>query len=150
MRAAVIALLLLILLPGCMGGPSPADVEADRARWTAVRDVTADGVVDEGERPALAAFLIAWDDKITADEKAAGAQRDPQQILAGLLRAYGVAAVQVFLGPELQRRAPALFAAVDGDGDGLLSEAELLSIRPDDPAFAAVVIVTVHALLRDR
>lgn len=143
-----VTMLILLVLSACWSGPSVEDVEADRARWTAVRDATADGVIEPAEKAAWAQFMLDWDDKLAADEKAAGQKRDPNQILVGLVRAYGVAAVQVFLGPELQRKAPAVFAMIDQDHDGLLTEAELLSVRPDDPAFAAVVLLTVQALIR--
>lgn len=147
-------LLLLLatcsLLTSCCNGPPAADVAADRARWTAVRDTTADGAVDEREGPLLAELLIAWDAKLAADEVAAGQPRDARTIVAELLRVYGVAAVQVLVGPDLQARAPELFRLVDRDGDGVLSEAELLAIDPASPVFALVVTTTVHRLLTEH
>lgn len=146
--------LLLLLLAGCSllvsctTGPSPADVAADRARWAAVRDVTADAAVDEREAPLLAELLIAWDARLTADEAAAGQPRGTREVLLELLRVYGLAAVQLLIAPELQARAPELFRLVDRDGDGVLSEAELLAIDPTSPVFALVVTTTVHGLLR--
>lgn len=149
-RRAPLLLLLLVacsMLLSCTTGPDPADVAADRDRWRAVRDVTADGRIGEDEAPLLTGLLVVWDEKLTADETAAG-RHDPKAVLVDLLRVYGVAAVQVFLAPELKARAPDLFALVDVDKDGALSEAELLAIDPRSPVFAIVVASTVTQLLK--
>lgn len=141
--------ILLLILCSCTT-VDPLDVQADRDRWTAVRDVTADGQVDEMEAPLLAQLLVAWDDKLTRDEAAAGQRRDARSILADLIRVYGAATVQVFAGPELQARAPELFRFVDVDSDGVLSEQELLAIDPLNPVFALVVASTAKRLLERR
>lgn len=141
---------LLLTLTSCASGPDPADVAADRARWTAVRDLTADGQVDAQEAPLLGQLLVVWDQKLAADEAAAGRPRDARTVLLDLLRVYGVAAVQVFLGPELQQRAPEAFRLLDRNSDGVLSEAELLAVDPTDPVFAVVVVTTLHRLLTRR
>ncbi len=151
-RAPLLFLLLLAcsLLLSCAAGPSAADVAADRDRWRAARDVTADGKVDEQEAPLWSELLVAWDAKLTADEHAAGAQRDARTVLAEILRVYGAAAVTVFLAPELQARAPEMFRLVDRNGSGMLEETELLTLDPASPVFAMVVATTAQALLRHR
>ncbi len=123
---------------------------ADRDRWTAVRDATADGKIDQQEAPLLADLLIAWDTKLTADERAAGSPRDARAILADMLRAYGAAAVTVFLAPELQARAPDMFRLVDTNQNGQLEPDELTSIDPASPVFAMVVTTTLRGLLAAR
>lgn len=153
LRRLPLLILMLVgasLLTSCCSGPAPADVAADRARWTAVRDTTADGAVDAREGPLLAELLVAWDAKLAANEAAAGQPRDARTVVAELLRVYGLAAVQVLVGPDLQARAPELFRLVDKDADGILSEAELLSIDPASPVFALVVTTTVHRLLTEH
>lgn len=141
---------ILALLHGCTGGPDPADIAADRDRWDAVRLVSVDGSIDAQEAPLLAELLVRWDDKLTAAERAAGRARDPAQQLRDLLRVYGLAAVQLFVAPELQARAPESFRLFDRNGDGMLDEAELLAIDPRDPVFAMVVASTVHGLIKNR
>lgn len=141
---------LMLFCCSCAVRPDPRDVQADRARWTAVRDATADGSIDEQEGPLVAELLVAWDAKLSADEAAAGAQRDARAILEDLLRAYGVAAVQLWLVPEMQQRAPEMLRLIDRDGDGTLTAAELLAIDPADPVFALVVATTAQQLLRRR
>lgn len=151
MRAATcIVLSLVALLASCVARPDPADVAAERDRWTFLRDLTIDGQVDPQEAPVLAAVLVQWDAQLQADEEAAGAPRDARTILVDLVRAYGLAAVQLFLVPELQAKAPELFRLLDKDTDGILSEAELLAVDPTDPVFAVVLITTVHRLLTKR
>lgn len=149
-RGSLLVLMLAVcsLLTSCCNGPAPADVKADRDRWTAARDNTADGVIDPAEAPAWNQLLVEWDAKLAADEAAVGQQRGPKEVLAELVRVYGAAAVQVFLAPELQTRAPELFRLADRDGDLVLSEGELLSIDPTDPVFALVVASTVRRLLQ--
>jgi hypothetical protein len=144
------SLALLSLLTACATGPSKADVEADRARWTAMRDVTADSTIDASESPLVDELLVEWDNKLAADEKAAGAERDGRTIAADLLRAYGLAAVQVFLEPELKARAPELYRLIDKDSSGWLSAEEIMSVDPTSPVFAVVVTTTAMHLLRKR
>jgi hypothetical protein len=176
--AAALAALLVLLLCGCQTGPSAADVAADRARWTAVRDrdvssqarlehvraAVADDTITPQERqlledafrtwdqeaPLYAMFLLVWDDKLTADEKAANAPRDAKTVLLDLLRVYGVATVQLVIGPELQAKAPAVFKLLDRDSNSVLDESELMAIDPADPVFAVVVIDTLRQLLQRR
>lgn len=148
-------LLLLLLaccavLVACATAPPAEDVAADRARWTAVRDLAADGQIDQTELQLIGTLLVAWDEKLTADEAAAGHKRTPQEMLAELLRVYGAAAVQVWLAPELQQRAPEAFRLVDRNGNGVLEAAELQAIDPTDPVFALVVATTAQHLLRGR
>jgi hypothetical protein len=138
----------LLCVAACSSGPSPQDVKADRDRWTAVRDATVDGIIDKQEAPALAELLVAWDAKLTADEKAAGSERSVQTIVADLVRVYGQALVLMFLGPELQKRAPDLFALLDVNRNGSLEIDELAHIDPTSPVFALVVTTTVAELLR--
>lgn len=141
------ALLLLSLFAGCQTGPTAADVAADRDRWAAVRDVTADHTVDAIEAPLVAELLAAWDAKLSADEaKVASADTT----VADLLRVYGSAAVTIWVVPELQKRAPEFFRLVDKDGNGTLSDAELLAIDPKSPVFAAVVLTTAARLLAKK
>lgn len=142
---------LFLFLAACVSpGPSAADVQADRDRWTAVRDVTADAQVDTQEAPLISQLLVAWDHKLTADEAAAGKARTTQTILADILRVYGGASVQMFLVPQLQARAPLLFKYADTDSNGSLSPDELLRIDPTDPVFALVVLDTARQLLERR
>lgn len=146
----VLALLFFITVPLAFASCttiSPEDVKADRARWTAVRDTTADGKVDEQEAPLLGQLLVAWDAKITADEASAGKPRDAGVIFAEVLRVYGAASVQAFLGPELLRSAPEVFRLIDRNGDRILSEQELTSLDLRDPVVAMVVVTTARALL---
>lgn len=143
-------LLLPVLLAACASGPDPADVAADRARWRGVRDATADGVLSPAESVVLAELLVAWDEQVTALEAAANTKQKPEAVLAELLRVYGVAMVDTFFAPELQRRAPELFRLVDKDGNGSLSAEELTSIDPTSPVFALVVASTVHRLIKRK
>lgn len=149
-RTTLTMILLLVLLPlfaSCASaGPSPADVEADRARWTAVRAVVADGQIDAAEATSLVGLLAAWDAKIAVGE--AGSKQDRRGQLEELVRVYGAAVVSVTLGPELQRRAPDLFRLVDRNTDGQLAIDEILSIDPASPVFAVVVATTVAQLVR--
>lgn len=136
-----------LLLAACQTGPTAADVAADRDRWAAVRDVTADHTVDAIEAPLVAELLAAWDAKLSADEaKVASADTT----VADLLRVYGSAAVTIWVVPELQKRAPEFFRLVDKDGNGTLSDAELLAIDPKSPVFAAVVLTTAARLLAKK
>ena len=136
--------LFLAVLAGCQVGPTAADVAADRDRWAAMRDVTADKQVDALVAPLLGELLAAWDAKLSADEaKVASADTT----IADLLRVYGSAAVTIWVVPELQKRAPEFFRLVDKDGNGTLDDAELLAIDPKSPVFAAVVLTTAARLL---
>jgi len=137
-------LLLFAVLHGCASGPTPADVAADRDRWTAVRDVARDNLVDAIERPALDELLRVWDQKLMTDE---AALVSTDTTVRDLIRVYGVAAVQVFLAPEIQARAPELFRLIDRNLDGSLDEAELLAVDPKSPVFAVVVLSTAARLL---
>lgn len=141
---------ILALLHGCSSGPHPEDVAADRDRWDAVRAVAADGAIDAQEAPLLATLLVEWDQKLTADEDAAGRARDPQQQLRDLLRVYGLAAVQLFVAPMLQAQAPDVFRLVDRNGDGMLDQAELLAIDPRDQVAAMVIASAVHGLIKRK
>jgi len=144
-RLCLYAVLLLIaVLHACAGGPTPADVAADRDRWTAVRDVARDNLVDGIERPALDELLRVWDQKLMADEAAIVST---DTTVRDLIRVYGIAAVQVFLAPEIQARAPELFRLIDRNMDGTLDEAELLAVDPKSPVFAVVVLSTAARLL---
>ena len=145
-----LVLLLVLCFSACVTGPSPADVAADRARWTAVRDVTLDGQVDGPEAAALTELLIAWDEKLRGQEAAAGSSWTPEAILADMLRVYGPAAVQVFLGPKLEAQAPELYRLVDRNADHVLSAEEMLAIDPRSPVFAVVVLSTLQQLLGRR
>lgn len=138
---------VLAFLASCMSaGPKPADVEADRARWTAIRAVVADGLLDDPEMAALLGLLAAWDAKLAIDEVAA--EQDRRGQIEELVRVYGAAVVSVTLGPELQRRAPDLFRLVDKNQDGQLAIDEILAIDPASPVFAVVVATTVAQLVR--
>lgn len=141
---------LVLFCGGCSTAPRPADVAADRSRWAAVRDLAADGKIDPVELQLLGTLLVAWDEKLTADEAAAGHKRTPQEMLAELLRVYGAAAVQVWLAPELQARAPEAFRLVDKNGNGVLEESELVGLDPADPVFAVVLVTTAQHLLKGR
>jgi len=144
-RLPLYALFFLIaVLHGCASGPTPADVAADRDRWTAVRDVARDNLVDGIERPALDELLRVWDQKLMADEAAIVST---DTTVRDLIRVYGIAAVQVFLAPEIQARAPELFRLIDRNMDGTLDEAELLAVDPKSPVFAVVVLSTAARLL---
>ena len=77
-------------------------------------------------------------------------QPSAEQTIADLLRVYGVAAVQVIVGPELQARAPEMFRLLDVNSNGVLEEAELLSMDPASPVTAIVVVTTLQKLLKDR
>lgn len=136
-------LLLLSILAACMGGPSPADVQADRARYSAVLAVTADNQIDPLEAPVFAQMMLAWDEKLRADEGSAA-----NNMLRDLVRVWGFAAVQVFAVPALQQRFPDVFRLLDLNNDGMLSEQELLAIDPRSPAFAIVTITTLQQLLK--
>lgn len=141
---AGLVLAVLFCCSCAAGRPSTADVAADRSRWSAVRAVTADNAVDATERPVLDELLVAWDQKLSADE-AASVAADAE--MAKLIRVYGLAAVQEFFMPELQARAPELFRLLDQNGDSVLDEQELLGIDPASPVFAAVVMSTARRLL---
>jgi len=140
----LIPILLIALLHGCASGPTAADVAADRDRWTAVRDVARDNLVDAIERPLLDELLRVWDQKLMADE---AALVSTDTTVRDLIRVYGIAAVQVFLAPEIQARAPELFRLIDRNMDGTLDEAELLAVDPKSPVFAVVVLSTAARLL---
>lgn len=148
--------LLFLFFAACAAGPNPADVMADRARWTAVRDTTADGTVDANEAPLLAELLTVWDSKLTADEAAAGRSRDPKQIAADLLRVYGAAVITAVLGeltPEfakIEAQFPEAFRLVDKNSDHLISLDELTTVDPTNPVFAAVVAQTAVQLIRRK
>lgn len=136
--------LMAALSAGCAAGPTAADVAADRDRWRAVRDTVLDGKVDATEAPLLNELLTEWDVKLEADE-ATVASRDTT--VEDLLRVYGETAVQLWLVPEFQKRAPAMFALVDRNRDGQLDANELRSIDPKSPVFAAVVLTTAAQLV---
>lgn len=142
-------ILSLLFLAACATGPDPLDVQADRDRWTAVRDTTADGAVTPNEAPLLAELLVAWDQKLTADEVAAKRARDPKAVMADLLRVYGTAALTVF-GADLAVRAPEAFRLADANSDGMLSVEELTTLDPANPVVALAVTQTVVAMLRKR
>ncbi len=170
-------LFLLSVLTACATGPDPADVAAERARWTAVRDHSAgdanraiaveavaqgDKELDEVEKEEMRQLvkewredinvqgdlILAWDAKLKADEEAAKTPRDTRTVFLDLLRAYGMATVQLFLEPELKAKAPELYRLVDRDSSGSLSEEEILAIDPTSPAFAVVVTATVVRLVK--
>jgi len=148
-------ILFSLLLVACQAGRSTADVQADRARWTTVRDVTVDGIINAPtEATMLADMLLAWDAKITAEEAAAGKPRDWHAYAAELARVYGTAAVQVALaeiGPKIKAQAPPeLFRLVDKNSDGALSVDELLGVDPASPVFALVVATTAAQLLTKK
>lgn len=144
----LLPLLLALLLSACMAGPNAADVEADRARWVAVHEVTGDGVLDDLERARLHGVLDAWNEKLIEDETAVG--RAPQ-LVPTLLRVYGAAALTVF-SPELQAKHPDLFAVLDANADGLLTTAEVMAFVPRGPAdqerLAMIAVFTLRALLK--
>ena len=135
---------MLALLTACMAKPNPVDVAADRDRWVAVRATTADGVIDATEKQLLDELLATWDATLRVKEAAAG----PKDVLADMLRIYGVAAVQVLVGPELLERAPELFRLVDANSNGILEESELLSMDPASQVTAVVVITSLQKLLK--
>ena len=137
------------ILAGCLANPSPADVASERARWSKVRDVTADGQISNAEVQELGKLLDEWDAKLVTDEAAAGRKRDAATILGEIVRVYGPAAVQVALGDALQTRPEwvPLFRLVDKNSDGFIDGAELASVDPLDPVFALVVATTARALL---
>ncbi len=135
---------LLLLIGACATGPTAADVAADRDRWRAVSDTTADKQVDATESPLLTTLLIEWDAKLTADEKRIASADTTWQDLA---RAYGGAAVTVLLAEEIKLKAPELFRLVDRDSDGMLSIPELEQIDPTSPVFATAVVTTAVRLI---
>lgn len=147
-------LFLLFFFVACTStAPSPADVQADRARWTAVRDVSIDGQIDATESPLLAQLLLDWDKKLTADEAAAGRQRDAKSIAEELARVYGAAVLTVALSevaPKIEQQAPEAFRLVDKNSDHLISMDELLAVDPTSPIFALVVTTTAAQLIQRR
>lgn len=141
--------LLALLLASCASGPSVADVAADRARWRATHDVTADGVVDPQEAPLLAQLLAEWDAKLGVDERRIADQDTQWQ---DLLRVYGVAMLQVF-GGDLEARAPELFRFVDRNSNHALDLEELQALNVQtlqNPVFAAAVVSTAVQLAARR
>lgn len=146
MKPALSAALLLII-GACATGPTAADVAADRDRWRAVSDTTADKQVDAVEAPLLTELLIEWDAKLTADEKRIASADTTWQDLA---RVYGEAVVTVLLADEIKARAPELFRLVDRNSDGTLSIDEVAQIDPTSPVFAAVVVSTAVRLLAKK
>ena len=147
----LLAAMLSLLLCACQtAGPSAEDVAADRARWRAVLTETADGVIDEQEAPLNAQLLADWDAKLTADEKAAGDVNSPKKTWETMLRVYGVAAVQVVLGPKLLEKAPQVYKLLDKNQDGVLDEQELLGLDPTDNATAIVVVQALYDLIKHK
>ena len=138
---------LLLLIGACATGPTAADVAADRDRWRAMSDTTADKQVDAVEAPLLTELLIEWDAKLTADEKRIASADTTWQDLA---RVYGEAVVTVLLADEIKARAPELFRLVDRNSDGTLSIDEVAQIDPTSPVFAAVVVSTAVRLLAKK
>lgn len=153
-RGRLMPLFLFGALAACqVHGPDPIAVEADRARWQAVRAVTADASIDAQEAAALAELLTAWDAKLIADEAAIAKPQARRDQLTDLIRVYGNAAVTVALGEggiqaRAKAEAPELFALADRDGSGTLSLEEVLSLDPASPVFAIVVAHTVARLVR--
>ncbi|MFY9341476.1 MAG: EF-hand domain-containing protein [Planctomycetota bacterium] len=141
-------------LAACATGPDPLDVQADRDRWTAFRDATADGRIDEREAPLVAELFVVWDQKLTAAEAAANRARAPRDVWAEVLRVYGEAAVQVALmevgWPAIAAQHPDAFRLVDRDGDGRLTVSELQAVDPLSPVFAMVVTQTAVQMLRRK
>lgn len=75
---------------------------------------------------------------------------DLQATMRELLRAYTVAAVQVFAAEAVREKAPEAFRLIDKDGDGILSEAELMALDWRSPVTAVVVLTTVQKLIKHR
>jgi hypothetical protein len=157
----ILPLLFALFLCGCAStGPSAADVAADRARWTAVRMVTADGVVDRTtvieppngtEASLLSELLVEWDDKLAGDEAAASQPRTAASTFDEIVRVYGAAAVEVFLVDEVARaekRYPEAFRLIDKNGDRAITIDELRAVDPMSPVFALVVASTAKRLLK--
>ena len=138
------SLILCVLFASCVAKPNPLDVAADRDRWAAIRAVTADGTIDSNERELLDELLTSWDATLRVKEAGNG----PKDVLSDMLRVYGVAVVQVIVGPELQARAPEMFRLIDVNSNGILEESELLSMDPASPVTALVVVTTLQKLLR--
>jgi len=145
----VLLLLVGVLLAGCQVGPSPQDVAAERARWRGFQAALADDQVSPEESRYLHQLLDQWDLQLIVDENDV-APKDAKAKMEEILRVYGVAAVQVIFGPELQKRAPEAFRLVDANGDGLLSEKEILAVDFADEVVAVVVVTTVVRLVRDK
>jgi hypothetical protein len=124
-------------------GPDPADVAAERSRWTAVRDVAADGLIEQVEAELLGPLLVEWDAKLQAEEAAANAARDPQRIMQDLIRVYGMSVVAGAFGPDLKKAAPDVFRLFDLDGSGVLDPAELMSIDLTSPSSQIVLATTL-------
>ena len=143
---ATIGLFCLLFCCCCASVRDPGDVAADRGRWMATRDVTADNAVTAQERTALDSLLEKWDRDLTDDEATIARGEDTVQ---DLIRVYGLAAVQLWVTPELQKRAPELFRLVDRTGNGALEEAELLAVDPRSTVFAAVVVSTAARLIAE-
>src|SRR5262245_57670913 len=102
--------LLCLLFAACVSsGPTVADVQADRTNWNTARNYQALAAPTQQERDAAALWLQAWDERLKADEAAAGKAQDPKAQWAEVLRVYGMALVQVELVPVLQQKAPELF-----------------------------------------
>ncbi len=141
--------LLLFLFSCTTSAPSAADVAADRARWTAVRDALADGVIDDAEAQALADLLVVWDEKNRRAEEAANAALDPGTEMMALVRAYGDAIADVFT-PNLRKYAPLLFDVIDKDQSGSISVQEIRGINWSSPALAVVVTHTVIDAIKAR
>ena len=138
--------MLALLLSSCYSGPTPERLATERAWWQAVKTTTADGTIDEAEAPLLAQLLADWDVLLTKDEGGTGA-KDPKAMLTELLRVYGVATVQVILGPELMARAPTVFKLLDANQNGILEEQEIMGLDPADPVTAVVVVQTIYQLM---
>lgn len=142
---ALLFALVCLFVQSCQLSPNAADIAADRARWTAMRDFTADRSIDDQELPVLNELFNAWDEKLKVDELRVAAVDTTWQ---DLVRVWGAAALTVF-GGNLEAQAPLLFRFVDKNGNHLLELEELQALTPDtltNPVFAAAVIATAVQL----
>lgn len=143
----LLAVVFGALFASCItSGPTHADTVADRQAFSAVRAFEAAATHTPEEIAANAVFMTAWDQRITADEAAAGKTRDPKTWLAELVRVYGTAAVQVELEPVLMAKAPAMYRLLDKNGDGHLDAQEIAGFDVLDPVAAIVLTETAFRL----
>ncbi len=141
----------LSFLPSCVGGPTAADVSADRDFWNASRAFAALPAPTEVDRANYASVLAAVDARLTADEKALALEQNPAAKWAQLFALYGDALIGLEAGPVIKSRDPAVFAVLDADRDGSLTLAELRALDPTKPANVPIVTaLVIHMLSKHR
>lgn len=144
-------LLFALLFAACQGGPTAADVSADRDFWNASRAFAALPTPSEADRANYAAVLAAVDARLTADERALAQEQSPSAQWAQLFALYGDALLTLEAGPFIQKRDPAVFRVLDANGDGALTLAELRALDPTKPANVPIVTaLVIHMLSKHR